>query len=104
MAGGVPLGVCRMGIDVCSGHPEGPTYYPPRPAITGSPNVFVNGFPAVRVTDQWAPHTNLIKVHSGVSVGGSATVFCNGVPLVRQTDQIDCSSIVMTGSVTVFAG
>lgn len=104
MAGGPPLGVCRMGIDMCSGHPEGATYYPPRPAITGSPDVFVEGLPAVRFGDQWAPHTNLFKVHGGVGIGGSFTVFCNGVPLVRQTDLIDCTSLVLTGSTTVFAG
>jgi len=100
---GIPLGVARLGIDMCSGHPAGPTYFPPRPAITASPTVFVDGIPAVRVTDQWAPHTNILNVHSGVSVGGSFTVFCDGLPLVRVTDAIDCGSIVLTGSVTVFA-
>lgn len=100
----IPLGVVRMGIDVCSGHPAGPTYFPPRPAITGSPDVFIDGLPAVRMTDQWAPHTNILSVHSGVSIGGSFTVFCNGLPLVRVGDQIDCSSVALTGSVTVFAG
>lgn len=101
---GIALGVVRMGIDMCSGHPAGPTYFPPRPAITGSPNVFVDGLPVVRMTDQWSPHTNILSVHTGVGVSGSPTVFVNGLPIMRMTDQIDCGSIALSGSLTVFAG
>jgi uncharacterized Zn-binding protein involved in type VI secretion len=101
---GVALPVVRMGIDMCSGHPAGPTYFTPRPAIGGSPDVFIEGIPAVRMGDQWAPHTNLINVHPGAGIGGSSTVFVNGAPLMRTMDPIDCGSVCMMGSSTVFAG
>jgi uncharacterized Zn-binding protein involved in type VI secretion len=101
---GVPLGIVRMGIDMCSGHPAGPTYFPPRPAVMGSPDVFVDGLPAVRVTDVWCPHTNILSVHPGAGISGSPTVFCNGLPLMRMLDAIDCGSIALTGSTTTLAG
>lgn len=100
----MPQGVVRMGLDVCSGHPAGPTFFPPRPAIVGSPDVFVNGLPAVRMGDLWCPHTNILSVHPGTGIGGSATVFCNGMPLMRSLDPIDCGSVALTGSTDVFAG
>lgn len=101
---GLALGIVRMGIDMCSGHPAGPTYFPPRPAMTGSPDVFVDGLPAVRVTDVWCPHTNILSVHPGSGIVGSPTVFCNGLPLMRMLDAIDCGSVAMMGSTTTFAG
>ncbi len=102
---GVPLPIVRMGTDICSGHPAGPTYFPPRPAITGSPDVFVEGLPVVRMgLDTWAPHTNIISVHPGTGVGGSPTVFCNGAPVMRVGDPIDCGSVAALGSSTVFCG
>ena len=101
---GVSLPVVRMGIDMCSGHPTGPTYFTPRPAIAGSPNVFVEGLPVVRITDPWAPHTNIISVHPGSGIGGSQTVFCNGLPVMRISDPIDCGSVAAMGSSTVFCG
>jgi uncharacterized Zn-binding protein involved in type VI secretion len=64
---GIP--VVRMGVDICSGHPGGPTYFPPRPAITGSSTVFVEGLPVVRMSDMWAPHTNIISVHPSPGAG-----------------------------------
>jgi uncharacterized Zn-binding protein involved in type VI secretion len=100
----VALPVVRMGIDLCSGHPAGPTYFPPRPALTGSPDVFVDGIPVVRATDLWAPHTNILSVHPGTGVGGSQTVFVNGLPVMRMTDPIDCGSVALMGSSTVFCG
>lgn len=45
-------GVVRRG-DKCSGH----GCFPPRPAITWSPNVFVNGRNVERRTDQLQVHT-----------------------------------------------
>jgi len=102
---GVALPVVRLGIDICSGHPAGPTYFPPRPALTGSPDVFVEGIPMVRASiDTWSPHTNIISVHPGMGAGGSPTVFCNGVPVMRIGDPIDCGSVCAMGSSTVFAG
>jgi uncharacterized Zn-binding protein involved in type VI secretion len=101
---GVPLPVVRLGIDMCSGHPAGPTYFPPRPAVTGSATVFVDGLPAVRVIDIWAPHTNIISVHPSPGGGGSPTVFVDGLPLMRIGDPIACGSVCAMGSVTVFSG
>jgi uncharacterized Zn-binding protein involved in type VI secretion len=101
---GLPLPVVRMGIDLCSGHPAGPTYFTPRPAIGGSPDVLCEGIPVVRMGDLWAPHTNIISVHPGSGVGGSQTVFVNGAPLMRTMDPIDCGSVALMGSSTVFAG
>jgi hypothetical protein len=98
------LPVVRMGIDMCSGHPAGPTYFPPRPAIQGSTDVFVDGLPVVRVGDVWAMHTDIISVHSGHGVLGSFTVFCNGRPVMRISDPLDCGSVCAMGSSTVFCG
>lgn len=98
------LPVVRMGIDMCSGHPAGPTYFPPRPAIQGSTDVFVDGLPVVRVGDVWAMHTNIISVHPGNCVVGSPTVFCNGLAVVRMTDPLNCGSVALMGSSTTFCG
>lgn len=101
---GVALPVVRMGVDMCSGHPAGPTYFTPRPTITGASTVFVEGIPAVRMIDMWAPHTNLINVHPSPGAGGSPTVFVEGMPLMRIGDPIACGSVCAMGSSTVFAG
>lgn len=99
----MPLGLVRLGIDLCSGHPEGPTFFPPRPPLSASTDVYVDGIPVVRMGDLWNPHTNLLDVHIGVSSGGSPTVFVNGLPVMRMTDPIDCGSVAMMGSTTTFA-
>lgn len=102
---GAALPIVRMGVDICSGHPAGPTFFTPRPALTGSTDVFVEGLPVVRAgVDMWAPHTNIISVHSGAGVGGSPTVLCNGVPVMRLGDPINCGSVAAMGSSTVFCG
>lgn len=94
--------VVRMGIDLCTGHP-GPGFFMSRPALAGSPDVFVEGIPIVRVGDMWAPHTNRQTVHQGSGATGSPTVFANGVPIQRIGDLIDCGSLCMMGSITVFS-
>lgn len=96
--------VTRMGVDLCSGHVSGASYFPPRPAITGSLDVFVDGLPAVRLGDQWAIHTDGFTSHPDVSITGSTTVFCNGLPLVRITDMLGDGAVVVMGSPTTFAG
>lgn len=88
--------VVRVGIDLCSGH----SVFPPRPAITGSPDVFVNGVPVVRLTDMWDTHGQ----HGGQSITGSETVFVNGLPLCTVGDLIDCGSQMINGSADVLAG
>lgn len=100
----VALPVVRLGIDMCSGHPAGPTYYTPRPTLTGAATVFVEGIPAVRINDVWGPHTNLIDVHPSPGAGGSPTVFIEGQPVMRIGDPIACGSICAMGSSTVFVG
>lgn len=87
--------VARLG-DICTGH--GPCV--PRPAIAGSPNVFVNNIPAHRVGDGWAMHC----AHASVLAAGSRTVFVNNRPLGRVGDPVACGSAVATGSSNVFAG
>ena len=99
------LPVVRLGVDMCSGHPAGPTYFPPRPAIMGSPDVFADGIQVVRAgMDLWAMHTNMISVHPGTGIMGSTTVFVNGAPMMRLTDPLDCGSTAAMGSPTVFCG
>lgn len=79
--------------DVCTGHPGGP----PRPCITGSPNVYINSRAALRVGDAWAGHP-----HGGIQSTGANTVFINGRRLGRVADHISCGSLVATGSPNVF--
>jgi len=99
----MPIPVVRMGVDICSGHPGYPGFFPPRPSLAGSPDVFADGLPVVRMGDSWAPHTNIFSVHPGAGVGGSPTVFVNGVPVMRASDPLDCGSVCALGSSTVFA-
>jgi uncharacterized Zn-binding protein involved in type VI secretion len=59
---------------------------PPQPAVQGSPNVFVNNLPWVRVTDLWGIPNPL---HPAAILGfGSKTVFINGLPAGRNGDFI----------------
>ena len=80
--------------DICTGHGS----CAPRPAITGSPNVFINYLPAHRVGDLWMVHCS----HIGILVTGSPNVFTNHRPQGRIMDLIDCGSRVATGSQNVF--
>lgn len=91
----------RLG-DVCTGH----GCWPARPSVSGSPNVFINGKPAVRVDDAWAAHTcpAIPETHASTQATGSATVFVNGKPLARVGDSIACGSTNAAGSPNVFAG
>lgn len=88
----------RIG-DLCTGH--GP--YGPRPAISGSENVFINSISAHRVGDLWTEHCHH-GCHGSVQATGAPTVRVNGIPLARVGDQIACGSINAQGSPNVFAG
>ena len=90
--------VVRLG-DSCSGHDD----YSPRPSVSGSTNVFVNGIPAHRMGDAWDIHST-DSSHTGSAIAGSSTVFANGIPLCRIGDAIDCGSTMVTGSPNVFSG
>lgn len=84
--------------DLCSGHDD----YPPRPAVGGSPNVFINGRPAIRVGDKWAVHCGHKDCHESVQATGSPKVFANGIALARIGDAVACGSVAAEGSPDVF--
>lgn len=76
------------------------------PAIQGSPNVFVNNLPAVRVTDMGI-HAACCGPNMWEAQSGSATVFINSLKAHRKND-IDrhCGGIGMMkqGSTNVITG
>ena len=87
--------------DYCTGH----GCYPPRPSITGSPNVYTNNRPAIRRTDWYAAHgCNRCIPHPGQLKKGSQTVFINMLDAGRIGDPIDCGSFVAQGSQNVYIG
>lgn len=63
----------------------------------GSPNVFVNGLPAARVTDAES-------CDAGKVAQGSAGVFINGLPAARVGDKVTCGAVIVGGSRNVFIG
>lgn len=71
-------------------------FYLPSNAITGSPNVFINGCCAVRVGDFY--------FYGITQATGSSCVFINGCPAARIGDLTGCGSIISTGSHNVFIG
>lgn len=75
-------------------HVGGPVLAP------GSPNVFIQGLPAARVTDQAvcaAPVMDVIAM-------GSTTVLINGLPAARVGDRTVHGGVILTGSLTVQIG
>ncbi len=66
-------------------------------AVQGSPNVFINGQPAVRLGDVYQS-----EAHPASS--GSATVNINGRPAVRIGDTLGGHATASTGSPNVFIG
>lgn len=90
----------RLG-DIGSGHG---CHFPPTPAIVGSPNVFVNGMPAMRVGDAYLPHpcpACPIPPHPRALAQGSPSVFVNSIPAGRVGDAIGCGGSAATGSPNV---
>lgn len=84
-------GIAREGVDAAGGT-----------IIQGSPNVFVDGAPAVRIGDAVAGHGP--GPHAGpVMAQGSSTVFVNGIPVSRAGDAASCGHPA-SGSGDVFAG
>jgi uncharacterized Zn-binding protein involved in type VI secretion len=78
--------------------------FPPSPSITGSPDVLIDGIPALRQGDAHAPHAcPNTPPHPRAVSGGSPTVFVNGRPLARVGDAIGCGGSVGAGSGTVTA-
>ena len=77
---------------------------PPRPAAEGSPNVYANSIPVVRLGDNYAPHACPgSSPHITPASAGSPTVFVNGKPVHRIGDSIACDSVAAEGSPDVFA-
>ena len=85
---------------ICSGH----GCFPPRKALEGSDNVFVNGKGMSRVGDAWETHCCTIICHDGILEEGSETVFINGKAVGRIGDAISCGSVVAQGSQDTFVG
>ena len=93
-------GTCDIGLPCCPHGRSGTN-------AVGSPNVFINGKPAHRLSDTGptnCPHSGTFE-----SVQGSATVFVNGQPLTRIGDTTVCvacgkSGSHVAGSPDVFVG
>ena len=86
--------------DTGSGH----GCFPPTPATTGSPDVLIDGIPALRQGDAHAAHgCPGCPPHGRAVSGGSPTVFVNGRPLARLGDGIGCGGALAAGSPTVIA-
>lgn len=82
-------------------------HFPPTPSIEASPDVNIEGIPAVRQGDAYAPHacpTCPAPSHPRSLSGGSGTVFINGRPAGRVGDAISCGGVAEEGSSTVFIG
>lgn len=93
-------GVLRLG-DMSTGH----SGFPPRPNISASSDVFVNGIPAHREGDAWAVHCNSTPTcHAGVLTPLPRQVFVNGLILGSIGDPISCGDIAATGSMDVIVG
>lgn len=92
--------IARLG-DKCTGHDS----YPPRPSISASSNVFVNGVPVLRVGDSFAVHCdNNGNCHGGQVAAGSSSVFANGSPVARIGDPVSCGSSIASGSGDIIGG
>lgn len=106
----------RKTVDPSAGH-----CFPPRPADTGSPNVWVNwtdgGDQSVRATPNKCPETQSggcgtydhypshccgTPCHDGCADEGSPDVFVNCQPIHRNGDAIDCGDVANNGSPNVF--
>lgn len=83
-------GIARKGIDAAGGTDA-----------VGSPNVFVENSPAVRIGDAVNPHGPGTHANP-VLAGGSPDVFVNGIPVSRAGDPANCGHTT-SGSGTVFA-
>ena len=78
---------------------------PPTALASASPNVFVNGLAAGRVSDPYVAHGCVAHPpHVGTIASGSATVFINGLAAGRIGDPVSCGGSVAEGSGNVFVG
>lgn len=90
----------RLG-DMASDHDGAP----PTPGIEASPNVTIDGIPAMRQGDAFESHACPDESeHSRSLSGGSGSVFINGKPAGRVGDAISCGGTVIEGSTSVTIG
>lgn len=76
------------------------------PAVNGSPNVMVNGMPALRVGDPGV-HMACCAANSWTAAMGSGTVFINNIPAHRLGDMTThCGGVgnLIVGSTNVIVG
>ena len=84
-------GICDIGSKCCSHSRNGS-------CSNGSSNVFVNGLPIHRYSDEGAcncVHGGQFQTHDG-----SSTVFVNNLPAARTGDSTVCMSCGQTGTIT----
>jgi uncharacterized Zn-binding protein involved in type VI secretion len=93
-------GIARLG-DICTGHGG----WPPRPIVSASPKVRVDGIPVARVGDSLASHTNpaIPETHAGTISSGNSKVRADGIPIARIGDSVSCGGAVASGSGKSFA-
>ena len=73
--------------------------FPPTPAISGSPNVLINGRPALRVDDPLLLHAcPNCPPHPRKMAKGTASVLINGKPACGTGDDVNCGGVLITGS------
>lgn len=93
--------VARKDVDICTGHDA----CPPRKAVEGSPDVFLEGYAVVRQGDLWESHgCPAHPPHQGRVLQASDEVIVNGLPVVRVGDPLDCGGNVQTGCEALYAG
>ena len=88
----------RLG-DMTAGHG-----FPPKPILSGSGNVLINGIPAARVGDATAVHCLGPVCHAGAVAAGSSNVLINGIPAARVSDPDCCGDTIGNGSSNVIIG
>ncbi len=90
----------RLG-DSHSGH----GCFPPTNSVRGSPNVKINGAPALRVGDQFVVHCCPKNgCHPPTVATGSGSVNINGRAAARIGDKTGCTATIISGSSNVFIG
>lgn len=73
--------------------------YPPTPTISGSPDVLINGRPAIRVDDPLLLHgCPNCPPHPRKMSKGCASVLINGKPACGVGDDVNCGGVLITGS------
>jgi len=99
---GVLMPAATRKADIGSGHA---CHFPPTAAVDGSPSVFVNDKPVMRVGDPYEAHgcgTCPKPPHGRALAAGSPTVYTNDKATGRIGDAIDCGGSAATGSGDVF--